>query len=75
MQLALRIALASLAPNTSREHLVPALLTVSVPDWPSAANLAGNSWVTVSGAGSWLRLSMCFHGPSVGAGLLGAAAG
>ena len=76
MHLALRIAAASLLPNTSCEHWVPDLLAASVPAAPSRANLAGKSWLTVSGTGSWLRLSMCFHGPSVGAGLpLGAAVG
>src|SRR5262249_56292019 len=69
-QWGLGIAGASLLPNTSREHRVPDLLMASVPAAPSLANFAGKSWPTVSGTGSWLRLSMCFHGPSVGDGLL-----
>jgi len=76
VHLALRIAAASLLPNTSCEHRLPDLLTASVPAAPPRAKLAGKSWLTVSGTGSWLRDSMCFHGPSVGDGLLlGAAVG
>src|SRR5215471_20904562 len=75
VHLPLRIAAASLVPKTSREHRVPALVMASVPDAPFLENFAGKSLWTVSGAGSWLRLSMCFHGPRVGGGLLCVAVG
>ena len=69
----MRRAACSSAPSTIRGQVVSACWTVRTTVVPPAEYRAGNNSVRVSGAGSSVRVVMCFHGPRFGDGLPDAA--